>query len=228
LSIDRVHGRKARNPVRALRESAMRAHFDALGGGNGAREKGPEANGAGINGQDADGRHALGTEDRLAILKVQALWTAMVRAGRAERAAELCAADVTVLPPDGAPISGREAARAWLAGLNGGPIERIEVEGVDLRGGPQSAWLTATVVTTRRRPDGARAKERERRLWALVKDRETWKVRLAGWEAGDAPELAVLGADEPPSVEDCPARGAHREEIEPRRPAWRGLLRRPI
>jgi ketosteroid isomerase-like protein len=182
----------------------MGAHLDALGGGNGV-----DANGA-----------VLGAEDRLEILKLQALWNSVVRAGRPERAAELCAQDVLVLPPDAAPIAGREAARSWLKGLNGGPVERIEVEGVDLRGGPQSAWLTATVITTRRRTDGAPARERERRLWALTKDGPTWRVRLAGWEpAGE------IDGDDPAACDDesfTPPRGTDPRD------RWRGLLRRPI
>lgn len=124
----------------------------------------------------------LGARDRLEILKLQALWTAMARAGVPERAAEFCADDVVVLPPDAAPIAGKDAARDWLRGSNGPPIERVEVAGVDLRGGPRSAWLTATVTTRRRDETGSCFEERERRLWALVKDRETWRVRLAGWE----------------------------------------------
>jgi ketosteroid isomerase-like protein len=135
------------------------------------------------HGADRASQHVLGSDDRLAILKLQALWTAMVRAGRPDRAAEFCAEDVVVLPPDAAPIMGREAARAWLAGSNAGAVQRIEVSGVDLRGGPKSAWLTAMVATTRLGADGAAETERERRLWALIKDGSTWRVRLAGWEA---------------------------------------------
>jgi ketosteroid isomerase-like protein len=129
--------------------------------------------------------HSLNAADRLEILKLQALWTAVVRAGRPDRAAELCADDVVVLPPDAAPITGREAARAWLGGLNGGAVERIEVQGVDMRGGPKSAWLTAEVTTVRVRADGGRSTEREKRLWALVKDGSNWRVQLAGWEQAD-------------------------------------------
>ena len=128
----------------------------------------------------------LGADDRLAILKLQALWTAVVRAGRPDRAAEFCAEDVVVLPPDGAPIMGRAAARDWLRdGFQHPKVERIEVSGVDLRGGAKSAWLTATVATTRRGSDGAASVARERRLWALVKDGATWRVRLAGWAGAE-------------------------------------------
>lgn len=180
----------------------MNAPFDASGGGT-------EANGNG---------HVLAADDRLEILKIQAWWTAMVRAGRPERAAELCAEDVVVLPPDAAPIAGREAARAWLKGLNGGAIERIEVGGVDLRGGPKSAWMTAMVTTTRRDHDGARSTERERRLWALVKDGEIWRVRLAGWEQAEA------AASPEPAVED--AKPQTPADLGSGRAGWRGLFRR--
>jgi ketosteroid isomerase-like protein len=192
-----------------FKETAMSAQHLAPGG-----ESGPVANG-----------HALGADDRLEILKLQALWIAVVRAGRPERAAELCAQDVVVLPPDAAPITGRDAARSWLKGLNGGPIERIEVEGADLRGGPQSAWLTSTVITTRRGSDGAPARVRERRLWALAKDGPTWRVRLAGWEpAGEAgAEVGRNGH----AGENGAARPARPREPGPPDP-WRGLLRRPI
>jgi len=126
--------------------------------------------------------HRLGADDRLEILKLQALWTAVVRAGVPERAAEFCADDVIVLPPNAPPIAGKAAARDWLRGSNGPPIERVEVQGVDLRGGPQSAWLTATITTHRRDETGAATQECELRLWALVKDNKIWRVRLAGWE----------------------------------------------
>ncbi len=175
----------------------MNAPFDASVGG-------PEANG-----------HVLAADDRLEILKIQAWWTAMVRAGRADRAAELCAEDVVVLPPDAAPISGREAARAWLKGSNGAAVERIEVGGVDLRGGPKSAWLTAMVTTTRRDPAGLRSTERQRRLWALVKDGEIWRVRVAGWEA----------AEKAPADEEADALEVI-EEVRPRRSPWRDLFGR--
>jgi ketosteroid isomerase-like protein len=153
----------------------------------------------------------LNADDRLEILKLQALWTAVVRAGRPDRAAELCADDVVVLPPDAAPITGREAARAWLGKADGGPVERIEVQGVDLRGGSKSAWLTAEVTTIRVGADGARSTERQKRLWALVKDGPTWRVQLAGWERADrgveslpleapaAPERPVSARSEKPS-----------------------------
>ncbi len=140
----------------------------------------------------------LDAADRLEILKLQALWTAVVRAGRPDRAAELCADDVVVLPPDAAPINGREAARAWLGGLNGGSVERIEVQGVDLRGGPKSAWLTAEVTTFRIGVDGARSTEREKRLWALIKDGPTWRVQLAGWVQ------AERGVETPPPAPSTP------------------------
>jgi ketosteroid isomerase-like protein len=195
------------------KETAMSAHIDAPGGESGAV----------VNGG------ALGADDRLEILKLQALWTAVTRAGRPERAAELCAQDVVVLPPDAAPITGRDAARTWLKGLNGGPIERIEVEGTDLRGGPQSAWLTSTVTTTRRRSDGAASRERERRLWALTKDGPVWRVRLAGWEPagsaspGSSEDVQINGH----AVENGAGRSDAGAEPGPRDP-WRGLLRRPI
>jgi ketosteroid isomerase-like protein len=161
--------------------------------------------------------HILAASDRLEILKLQAWWTAMVRAGRPERAAELCAEDVVVLPPDAPPISGREAARAWLKGLNGGAVERIEVAGVDLRGGPRSAWMTATVTTTRLAQDGVRSMERERRLWALIKDGPTWRVRLAGWEAAEEADGAQPEASEPVPVLGEPSA---------RRASWRNPFRR--
>lgn len=153
-----------------------------------------------LHAPDGGAGHTLGADDRLEILKLQALWTAVVRAGRADRAAEFCADDVVVLPPDGAPINGREAARSWLAGLNGGAVEHIEVAGVDVRGGPRSAWLTATVTTTRRSADGAAATERERRVWALVKDGRIWRVRMAGWEPAE--ENAASESAEDGAVED--------------------------
>jgi ketosteroid isomerase-like protein len=148
----------------------------------------------------------LAPADRIEILKLQALWTAVVRAGKPDRAAELCDDDIVVLPPDAAPITGREAARAWLSGLTGDLIERIEVQGVDLRGGPKAAWLTAEVTTTRRAADGARSTERERRLWALVKDGPTWRVRLAGWEPADKGLEAPPPPEPPFSVRERPAR----------------------
>jgi ketosteroid isomerase-like protein len=197
-----------REAARAELETAMAAHHAAPNGGAG---------------------HHLGADDRLEILKLQALWTAVVRAGRADRAAELCADDVVVLPPDEAPITGREAARAWLAGLNGGPVDRIEVAGVDLRGGSRTAWLTATVITTRRDAEGEPLTERELRHWALVKDGPTWRVKMAGWEpakgsgqarstayaeTGDANgDLVVTRLD---GVADAPAR----------RPLFARLMRR--
>ncbi|MGD2133316.1 MAG: nuclear transport factor 2 family protein [Maricaulaceae bacterium] len=159
----------------------------------------------------------MAREDRFEILKLQALWTAVVRAGRPDRAAEFCAPDVVMLPPDGAPINGREAVRAWLAesfrGRNAGPIERIEVAGVDVRGGSQSAWLTATVTTYRAAPDpeadadetGAPI-ETERRLWALIKDGSVWRVRLAGWEPSPAePEGAIEATSSKANGFDLPA-----------------------
>ncbi len=169
---------------------------------------------------DAPGSGAgqsLGAEDRLEILKLQALWTAVVRAGRPDRAAELCADDVVMLPPDAPPITGREAARDWLARSSGGAVERIEVQGVDLRGGPRSAWLTATIATTRRSGNGACAVERERRLWALVKDGAIWRVRLAGWAAGEAADPAWG----PPAAPDEPGAVSPAEPSpESRRRSW--------
>ena len=159
----------------------------------------------------------LPREDRMEILKLQALWTAVVRAGRPDRAAEFCAEDVVMLPPEGPPINGREAVRAWLresasglGGANAGPIERIEVAGVDVRGGSRSAWLTATVTTYRATPseasngDVAAQPERERRLWALVKDGAVWRVRLAGWEQPPEPAEAADEACETEDVPDAP------------------------
>lgn len=181
----------------------------------------PESHTALSAGQALGAGQALNSADRLEILKLQALWTAVVRAGRPDRTAELCADDVVVLPPDAAPITGREAARAWFGARNGGPVERIEVQSVDVRGGPKSAWLTAEVTTVRLGIDGARSTEREKRLWALVKDGPTWRVQLAGWERADT------GVEAPPL--EAPTLRAERPLPPPQRgkTPWSLFGRRP-
>ena len=95
----------------------------------------------------------------------------------------LCTAEPVWLPPNHAPLCGRDAIVGWLEAQPHEAVRRFEIDLVVMDGLDSLAWKAATFRTTVERPAGTGTSVIDgTHGWLLQRDDAgTWRVAVVTW-----------------------------------------------
>jgi uncharacterized protein (TIGR02246 family) len=121
-------------------------------------------------------------EDIEAIEKLHDRWIDAERSGDFQATLELCTNDVVWLPPNSAPLLGKEAIRQWL-GTAQPEIKNLDLRGLRIRGSGSVAYKLCDYSTTYVAPGSFEVRRGEgTHLWVLHRwEDASWKVAVVSW-----------------------------------------------
>lgn len=123
---------------------------------------------------------ALTKEDIEAIKQINETWLEAEINGQIEALLELCAPDVTLIPPDSPVVTGKESVRKWLED-NQVEIKEIRISDLRIEGGGSMAYKTANFETGFILEEGESGQAGGTHVWILNKVDGDWRVRAVTW-----------------------------------------------
>jgi uncharacterized protein (TIGR02246 family) len=130
-----------------------------------------------------------------AIRATDAQWLATVKIRDAEKAASFWSDDASIFPPDAAPIIGKQAIRAYVAGAFASPDFSIDwkTDKVIVAASGELAYSTGSNVFTFRTPDHKRATQHANGIVVWKKQADgSWKAAIDIWNADGPPKPMPL------------------------------------
>jgi uncharacterized protein (TIGR02246 family) len=122
-------------------------------------------------------------DDRASIGALHDRWLAAELRGDSRALLEFCTTGPVWLPPQGAPLAGREAILAWLDAQPSSVVRRIEIEDLRVAALGPLAWKAARFRTTFESPPGSGPRVvTGAHAWLLHRhDASGWKVAAVAW-----------------------------------------------
>ncbi len=129
----------------------------------------------------------LPEQDVAAIEEVHDRWIAAELTEDLSRVIELCTEDVSWIPPNAAPISGKEAIIRYLS-ENNAILKDIQVEDLVIRGSGSLAYLTSNYRTRFVDAGGSEIQVATgTHLWILRRSEDgRWRVAIVTWSSWGA------------------------------------------
>lgn len=127
---------------------------------------------------------------RDAILDIHNRWLALERAGKSDRALDLCANDVLWLIPGGEVLRGRAAVKRWLQSQPKGTIESLEITRLEIEVSGSLAVKTADFRTQLRLAQSAISSVISgTHFWVLREIAQgEWRIAKLTWSIADSAE----------------------------------------